>query len=278
MATIPQYYDEGGAPLEIGIDPLSVGPTWFAHRDRLTGWLADLPDDAWGGPTRCDGWTVSELVRHLASVLQFEGFTLHQAAKGHATRLLEGMDTQETPGAAAALLGDLDPGALLETMRGFDAQIDTTVDEWSAADWGRTAEAPPGHLPAWMSLCHMLFDSWVHEYDLLLPRDETPAVVANEVEIVVAYVLGLAGVTGEGFDRGGATAEVRVTDCDLRIGLDARGDRAIVRPGWAPDQAPVVEGTAGALLDVATGRDEPAAVSGDPAGVAVLVDLARLLR
>ena len=132
MATIPQYYAEGGAPFDIGIDPLSVAPTWFAHRDRLTGWLADLPDDAWGGPTRCDGWTVSELVRHLASVSQFEGFTLHQAAKGDATRLLEGMDTQETPGAAAALLGDLDPGALLETMRGFDAQIDTTVDGWSA--------------------------------------------------------------------------------------------------------------------------------------------------
>ena len=123
MAAIPQFYDGIGAPLDVGLDPTTVAPAWFGHRARLTEWLAALPAAAWAGPTRCGRWNVGELTRHLASVSQFEGFTLHQAQKGKATRLLEGMDAQTTPNAAAELLGDLEPEALLETLRVADDRI-----------------------------------------------------------------------------------------------------------------------------------------------------------
>jgi len=278
MATVPQYYGETGAPLEVAIDPMSVAPAWSAHRARLTAWLAELSAADWVGPTRCEGWSVAALVRHLASVSQFAGYTLHQAAKGDATRLLEGFDSQVTPGAAAELLGELEPTRLLDTLREYDGHIEATVADWSSNDWRRLAEAPPGHVPAYLSLSHFLFDSWVHERDLLLPMGEVPLVEPREVEISVAYVLGLAGVTTGILDGEGAAADVHVTDCALRIGLDARGDRAIVRPGWAPEGAPVVEGTAGLVLDVATGRADPLELAGDVAGRSVFVGFAALLR
>jgi len=278
MATVPQFYGGSGAPLDVALAPSSVAPAWFAHRARLTAWLASLPDAEWDAPTRCDEWSVAGLVRHLASVSEFEGFTLHQAAKGEPTRLLEGFDSQVLPGATAALLEGRTNPELLETLRNSDARIEATVTGWSDDDWARTAEAPPGHVPAWLSLAHMLFDSWVHEHDLMDPRRETPMVVPAEVEIVVAYVLGLAGFVTGVFDGSGASADLRVTDTGLRVGLDALGDRSVVRPDWAPDGAPVVEGTAAAILDVTTGRAGPESVAGDPQGVAVLITFSNMLR
>ncbi len=277
MGAIPQFYDGTGAPLDVGVDPTAVAPAWFGHRARLTEWLTALPASAWAGPTRCGRWSVGELTRHLASVSQFEGFTLHQAHKGAPTRLLQGMDAQTTPSAAAELLGDLEPEVLLETLRAADERIATTVAGWSAGDWDRTAEAPPGHVPAWLSLAHMLFDSWVHEHDLLTPRGEVPVVKASEVTIVVAYAISLAGFVGGVATGSGATLDVRLTDCDLRVGLDATGARAVTRAGWAPDGAPVVEGTAGQVLDVATGRSDALGLTGDAEGRAVLGALAALM-
>jgi len=278
MAPVPQFYGEPGAPIDIALDPRSIAPAWFAHRARLTAWLAALPGAAWDGPTRCDAWSIAGIVRHLASVAEFEGYTLHKAANGEPTCLLEGFDTQVLPGATASLLEGQSPAELLDTLRTNDARIEHTVAGWSVADWARTAEAPPGHVPAWLSLAHMLFDSWVHEHDLLDPRDEIPPVVPDEVRIVVAYVLGLAGFVTGIFNGLGASADLIVTDAEVRVGLDAHGDRAIVRFDWAPDGAPVVEGTAAAILDAATGRAGPEMVHGDAAGVAVLSDFSQMLR
>ena len=277
MGAIPQFYDGNGAPLDVGVDALAVAPAWFGHRKRLTRWLEALPENDWDGPTRCGRWTVGKLTRHLASVSQFEGFTLHQAAKGEATRLLEGMDAQTTPSAAAELLGDLEPGALLDTLRAADDRIQGTATGWAAEDWAAMAEAPPGHVPAWLSLAHMLFDSWVHEVDLLAPRGEDPVVDVAEVTIVVAYVVSLAGFVGGVATGSDATLDVRITDCDVRVGLDATGARATTHTGWAPDAAPVVEGTAAQVLDVATGRTDPAGLPGDAAGRAVFAALAALM-
>ena len=278
MATVPQLYGEPGAPLDVDIDPRSVAPVWFAHRARLTDWLAALDDRAWDGPTRCTEWTVAGLVRHLASVSAFEGFTLHQAAKGEPTRLLEGFDSQVLPGAAAAALEGRSPTDLLATLRADDARIEETVAAWTGDDWTRTAEAPPGHVPAWLSLAHMLFDSWVHEHDLLRPRELTPPLVPAEVEIVVPYVLALAGFVAGVADGTGVAADIRVIDTGLQVGLDTTGGRSVVRLHEAPAGAPVVEGTAVAILDVATGRvastDD---LDGEPEAVAVLTTFARML-
>lgn len=123
MATVPQRYGGSGAPLDIALDPTAVAPAWFAHRARITDWLGALDDAEWDGPTRCTEWTVAGVVRHLATVAQFEGFTLHQAAGGEPTRLLEGFDSQVLPGATAVALDALGPAELLQTLRDADASV-----------------------------------------------------------------------------------------------------------------------------------------------------------
>lgn len=268
----PQFYGGDGVPMRIDRDPDAPARAWRSHRRRLRNWLDALPDDEWSNETRCDGWDVSALVRHLASGSQFLGYTLHQAGREKPTELLRDFDSHATVQSAAAMLGELTPAVARQTLSTMDASVDAELQAFEATDWSAMAEAPLGHVPAHVSVNHFLFDSWVHEYDLMLPRGERPPVDRTEAETVVAYVLALMTVgTGSaiGFD-------VRVVDCDLRIGTRVEDGIAYVELGGAPPGASVVEGTAQDIVDRATGR-RSGPVAGDDLALAVFDRGGRML-
>ena len=272
MSVYRQYYDGSGVPLRIDEDLAAPAEAWRSQRARMGQWLDALPEDAWSGPTRCEDWDVTLLVRHLASGCQFLGYTLHKAAAGTATTLLTGFDTHVTVNAAAAMLGDLTPAQAREAMAAADASVEREFSALGPDGWMAAAEAPPGRVPAYLAVSHFLFDSWVHEYDLMVPRGEQPVLVADEVVPVASYVLGLAVVTADS----GQSLDVRLTDLDLRIGVDAVDGGVSVTPGTASAGAAVIEGRSVDVIDLATGRPS-GPVSGDAAGLAVLAGLAALL-
>ena len=123
-----------------------------------------------------------------------------------------------------------------------------------------------------MAVNHFLFDSWVHEHDLMLPRGEIPAVDRLEAEVVVSYLIGLASL------QAGSTTflDLRLTSPDLRVGLDVAGEMVHVTLGSAPEGAAVIESQVADLVDRATGR-QGGPVRGDEAGLAVLDYCAGLL-
>ncbi len=270
MATIPQYYGGTGAPLVVAGDPQDVAAAWASHRARLRGWLARLPNSRWNEPTRCDDWDIADLVRHLATGATFAGYTLHAAQKGEATRILEGFDAQSTPGQVMALLASAGPDALRAALAEADARIGAEVAGYDVDAWQRTAEAPPGHVPAHLSLSHFVFDSWVHERDALLPAGETPPVDPAEVAVVARYLFGLVGVIAR--DRGVRSMRVRLVDAGVTVAVtdDGAAVRTEVDAGdRGAAGAVVVEGPAGAVIDRATGRAAEG-VEGDPAALGVL--------
>jgi uncharacterized protein (TIGR03083 family) len=272
MATILQYYGGAGVPLHIDGDVESPATGWRSQRSRLREWLGSVPGPEWGKPTRCEAWDMTALVRHLASGSQFLGYTLHQAAAGEPTNLLRNFDPHITVQAAAAMLGELTPSEALAAMTSADASVDTECTKLHSAGWSMVAEAPPGQLPAHLALSHFLFDSWVHEYDLMLPRGENPMIDPLEVDVVARYVVGLASLVS-----GADTAlDVRLTDPELRIGLRVTDGRREVTVGTAPTDAAVVEGRTVDVIDRATGRDG-GEVRGDAAGLAVLDSFGRVL-
>lgn len=272
MARIRQYYGAGGVPLVIGYDRHEPVTAWRTQRTRLRGWLDALPDDAWDGPTRCESWDTSALVRHLTSACQFLGYTLDEAAKGNPTTLLEGMDTRGTVEAAAATLGDRAPAE----ARAFLAETDAAADGALAGlgEDGLTvmAESPPGRVPVHLAVSHFLFDSWVHEYDLLVPRAEEPVVDPLETRVVAAYLVGLASVVA---DEPGPL-DVRLADAGLRVGVEVDDGTTTVVFDDVPTGAWVVEGTVVEVVDRITGRGGDA-VTGDDRGLAVLDGFAAVL-
>lgn len=264
MARVRQYYGEAGVPVALPNAPADVIDAWRTHRTRMRGWLAELPESRWSDPTRCSEWTIRDIAQHLVSGAQFLGYTLHQASKGEATSLLKGFDAQATPAATTAQWGGRSPADLLVAIDAMDDRIEHGIAALAEGEWRAWAEAPPGRVPAYVAVHHFLFDSWVHERDLLLPAGEQPVVVAREASCVASYVLALAGVTGRA-DDGDALSPVslvvRLSDIDqtMRVDVDDAGARvALSAEAGAPDVvAPV-----GWLVDVATGRrvDDTAAL------------------
>lgn len=276
---VRQYYEPPGAPMEAPATAGEVVAAWMQHRRRLRTWLHELPPEAWDRPTRCGGWTTTSLVEHLISGAQFLGYTLHQSARGTGTNLLAAFDPQRTPAAAAAQFKGKSKSDLLATLDGVDARV---AEELAAEgrDWEGPAEAPPGLVCARLSVNHFLFDSWVHERDLMLPAGESPAVVPNETSAVLGYVVALAGAAGWADDDTPKTAiALDVVATDLRICVSAIRDADQITTTLEPNpRASVrVEGTADELVDFATGRSTGGQLTGDSAAVAFLANLADVM-
>lgn len=278
MAIIRQFYGPPGVPLAVDTDPGDVVVAWHGQRARIHRWLGGLAEDAWDGPTRCEGWDTSLLVRHLGSATQFLGYTLSQASNGRATTLLQGMDTRTTVASAAELLGDRSPADARDFLTGVDAEVDSALGRLGRPGLDATAEAPPGHLPAHLALTHFLFDSWVHEYDLLLPRGERPVVDLLEARVVVGYLTGLASLAWDGPAGPGTPVplELRLTGPDLHIGVEVRSGITTVTSGSAVAGAAVVEGRMTDVVDRLTGR-AGGPVEGDVAALAVFDRFALVL-
>lgn len=278
MARLRQFYGSPGVPLAVEAEPGEPVAAWRTQRARLHGWLDDLDDTEWAGPTRCAGWDTSALVRHLSSATQFLGYTLAEASQGTATTLLEGMDTRTTVASAAELLGDRSPAEARAFLTSTDRSVDATLDRLGPDGLGALAESPAGHVPVHLAVTHFLFDSWVHEYDLMVPRGEQPVVDPLEARVVVGYLCGLAFLGPEPGDgpAGGTPLDVRVVDLDLRLGVSDHAGVVTVSDGPVGPGAAVVEGRAADVVDRLTGR-AGGPVTGDETGLAVLDRFARVL-
>lgn len=271
VSPVRQFYGSDGVPLRIDGPAEEPAAAWRSHRLRVRGWLESLPDQDWAGATRCRLWDVTSLVRHLASGSQFLGYTLHMGAGGTATTLLQGFDPHTTVQAAAAMLGEMTPAAARQAISAMDAAVDQELETMADAGWSAMAEAPPGQLPAHLSVSHFLFDSWVHEYDLLVPRGERPFIDAREASVVVRYLLGLASVT----TASETPLDVRLSDPEIRVGVAVENGQVCVALS-IPSNAAVVEGRLVDVVDRATGR-EAGPIDGDERALAVLDTFGALL-
>lgn len=255
MTSVRQFYGDERVPMATAATAEEITAAWQSHRARLRSWLHDLPEAGWSQPTRCSEWNVTELVRHLISGSQFLGYTLHAAHKGEATRLLANFDPQGTPGAAAKMFDGMGPAELLDALDGVDRSVEKETRTFTSDDWNATAEAPLGHVPATLSLNHFLFDSWVHERDLLLPVGEVPFLDINEAATVAAYVVALAGAVRSAGDdlHSQTTFRIRLTDIGRQLSVGTAG--GLASASFAPDEGEVdATGTTDDVVHLATGR------------------------
>lgn len=278
MARVRQYYEAAGAPMRVPGEPAAVVAAWRSHRRRFRGWFADLDAQAWSGSTRCSEWQVRDIAQHLVSGAQFLGYTLHQSGKGEATRLLADFDAQQTPKSTTAVFDALSPAELLAQLAAMDARVDQALDRLADQDWRAAAEAPPGRVPGFVAVNHFLFDSWVHERDVMLPAGQTPEPDPDEAPLVVSYVLAMAGAAGFVGDPAPepVSLRVRLTDLGEDLLVDRRDGITSVTIGTSPGR-PDLSGTSGDVVDVATGRVGVHAVDADAASGDFLTHLAQVM-
>lgn len=197
---------------------------------------------------------MQDVAAHLAGVDQFWNLAIRSGLAGKPTRFLTGFDPKATP---ASLVDDARAASPQETFAAFlDASgaLCATVESLDADGWLAIGESPAGRVTISTLAHHALWDSWVHERDVLLPfgmaQDEHP----DEVVASLRYAAALAPMFAlqVGDDRTGTLA-VEVTRPDARFVVTV-GDHVHVADGDPPESALVLSGDAVDVLEALSVR------------------------
>ena len=111
MQLSPRY---GHRPILVIDLPIQVEHPAMGQRRRLGEVLATFSDDDWGHPSRCEGWSVQDVVAHLASTNDFWAYSIRSGAAGAPTELLATFDPVATPAQLAERERGRPPAEILE--------------------------------------------------------------------------------------------------------------------------------------------------------------------
>ena len=148
-------------------DPEHMLDVFGRQRQRFVAVLQGFGPDDWAAPTRCTDWSAHDVIRHLCDN------NIKAAAIGPDDRMLDitaGYDPRITPREWLSASAGESPGATLSRFL-------ATTEQRLALDRARLAEGarfdvrmPYGAMDWTVRVLHGLWDSWLHERDVLLPR------------------------------------------------------------------------------------------------------------
>lgn len=262
MSPRPRY--EGAPVVSLPGSPRDQLEPLARQRRRLAQVLGELGDDQWCEPSRCVGWSVQDVAAHLVTVNQFWTLSVRAGLSGAPTRYLEGFDPVDTPARLVDDMRQMTPGSVLDQFMASNDELLRLLTSLDDHEWSALAETPLGHVPVRLLGSHALWDSWVHERDVVLPLGGTQSVEQDEVRSSLRYVCALVGAFSLLSEVEVAdTFGVEVSSPDDRFVLDVDGRVALREASPTADTA-ILSGSAVALVDALSMRaplphDVPAA-------------------
>lgn len=252
MLLSPRY--SGPTILTIDGDPTDVLRPLVGQRRRLETTLASLTPDQWAAPSRCSGWSVRDVVAHLAGINPLFVHSAVAGLAGEPTRLMQQFDPAATPPLMVDAMGEMQPEEVLELFVSTNDDLFTMVERLTEEQWSTPAESVPGDVTIRLLMSHALWDAWVHERDIVLPLNITPTVETEEVTASLRYVAALspAFAFGAGIEYRGEFA-LEASDAEFSFVM-AVDDSVDVRVGAVATDAPVLRGTAVELTEALSTR------------------------
>ncbi len=247
MRVHPRY--DGPPTLQYTDSPGDLAVPLLRQRRRLRAALDGLDAAQWASQSRCEEWSVRDVVAHLVGADQFWVLSATAALAGEPTRYLDGFDPVVVPAQMVEETQDQMPA---EVLAAYDAGIEAfaaVVGGLDAVQWSIPAEGPPGHVALHVMVRHALWDAWVHERDILLPLGMRQAEERDETQACLEYVaaLGPAFLAASGSSRTGTLA-VLGTDPTTRV-IVHLGETVTVSTENVPPGAVVLEGPSVALVE-----------------------------
>lgn len=224
------------------------------RRERLASRLGELDDAQWATASRCEGWSVRDVISHLVTTNEFWAFSIGAGLAGKPTRFLTTFDPVASPAELVDGTRSQPTAEVLDRFVTTNAALADAITGLDDDSWSALAEAPPGHVPLRALVAHALWDSWVHERDIVLPLGLTPVEEPDEIALSLAYAAGLSPALSRstGSTRPGAIA-VDTSDPDIHLVVDV-GDSIRVHTGPAPADAFHLTGPAVDLLEALSYR------------------------
>jgi len=188
------------------------------QRRRLQSLLRELTDEQWMAPSRCERWTVRDVVAHLVGVNAFWHASVRAGLAGNPTRVLGAFDPVTTPLLMVDSMQDLTAADVLTEFESTNEAFLGIVAGVTSAQWSTTAETPVGHVPLRLLAQHALWDCWIHERDIAVPLGIATTNEADEVESCLKYAAAIGATLQAGLGRAtpGSFA-VAASDPDVRF-------------------------------------------------------------
>lgn len=263
MQLTPWYGDD--PIIELDGDPAAIAVPVIRQRRRLVEILGTFSEEQWAHPSRCEGWSNRDVITHLHSTNQFWGFSVAFGLKGEPTQFLATFDPVATPAQLVADAPDISNTELLDQFAASCESLAAQADALDDDGWRTPAEAPCGHVAISTLAHHALWDSLIHERDILLPLGLAPVEDEDETLASLRYVAALSPAFAVSRDEApGGVLAIAPTDVDGEFRAEV-GDRVRIRTGPArgnPDLA--LTGTAVDLLEslsLRTPLDQPVPAS-----------------
>jgi uncharacterized protein (TIGR03083 family) len=253
-----------GAPVRAEVDPPTLLDALERQRARLVASVEGLDAAAWTAPSRCAGWTVGDEVAHLRWATDTGLELIRRVEAGSGERLFDGFDPRATPEAALAPLRGRDPAEHLEVIRSGTATLLAAARDLAGRGVEEEADTPLGWVPWPLAVNHLLWDSWLHERDVLVPLGAARTPDPLEVGLVGSYQLVILGGVLAMF-RARTTVDLRLDgSCGgahrLRV-----GDEVVVdHPDGPPGEEGCITGEAVAVIEAMSGRGELGGVARGP--------------
>jgi uncharacterized protein (TIGR03083 family) len=253
MQLTPRY---GGPPvLAIEGDPHEVHAPLMRQRRRLLTTLGELSDDQWRSPSRCEGWTVQDVIAHLVGVDTFWQASVTAGLAGAPTTYLAAFDPAATPPQMVDAMRVLTPAQVLDQFASACDGYLAVVSDLDDAGWSSVAESPAGHVSIRLMSAHALWDCWIHERDIALPLALPLTEEPDELAVCLRYAAGLspAFAVSAGAAVPGSFA-VESTDPAMSFVLEVGGDTVFVRDRSGSSGAPSLRGPAVELIEALSFR------------------------
>jgi len=253
-----------GAPVRVDVDPPTLLDALERHRARLLGSLGALDGAAWATPSRCAGWSVGDVVAHLRWGTDVGLELVRRVEGGSGERLFDGFDPRATPEAELAPLRGLDPAEHLAAIRAGTATLLAAARELAARGVEDEADTPLGWVPWPLAFNHLLWDSWLHERDVLLPLGMAPDPEPAEVRLVGSYQLVILGAVLSMFGMR-TTVDLRLEGTCGEAQRLRVGDEVVVdHPAEPPGEEGCIRGDAVGVIEAMSGRGDLAGLARGP--------------
>lgn len=165
-------------------DPRSTLSTLAGQRRRFASTVEDLSNEELASPSRCTGWTVGDVLRHLV----WADLTMRQIWSGDES-IVADFDPRLTPDKAVQDDRAVPDEEIRERYLISTRAMITDLERSDPQRFGQPSLSPAGHVPWWMSAVHLCWDSSIHERDVLLPLGRSVSLVESETAPCLAYSL-----------------------------------------------------------------------------------------
>ncbi len=157
-------------------------------RERQLDVVRGVPLDEWTRPSRCTGWSVHDVVRHVVQMNEVMVGVVAATRAGERYERMRRFDPKTTPSAWLAEAPAADPE---ETLAAFERSTRAVIDVGDALGADVLVGSPVGLQPWPRVVLHALLDAVVHQRDVTEPLGRS-APATPELLPVLAYVLLIA--------------------------------------------------------------------------------------